>query len=93
MKSAELKALQAPLKERYRAAPEAALITLRAHGKLGDQGVTCKVETGRALVEAGRAAPASFLSAACMSQLVVASFLHLVMKLLNAAPASFLAAA
>jgi uncharacterized OsmC-like protein len=53
MKSADLKALQAPLKERYRAAPEAALITLRAHGKLGDQGVTCKVETGRALVEAG----------------------------------------
>jgi uncharacterized OsmC-like protein len=53
MKSAELKALQAPLKEHYRARPEAALITLRAHGKLGDQGVTCKVETGRALVEAG----------------------------------------
>jgi len=53
MKSAELKALQAPLKERYRAAPDAALITLRAHGRLGDQGVTCKVETGRALVEAG----------------------------------------
>jgi uncharacterized OsmC-like protein len=53
MKSVELKALQAPLKERYRAAPEAALITLRAHGTLGDDGLTCKVETGRALVEAG----------------------------------------
>src|SRR5271163_5067716 len=53
MKSTELKALQAPLKERYRAAPEAALITLRAHGTLGDEGLTCKVETGRALVEAG----------------------------------------
>src|SRR5580700_5410042 len=53
MKSAELKALQAPLKERYRAAPDAALITLRAQGRLDDSGLTCKVETGRALVEAG----------------------------------------
>ena len=53
MKSTELKALQAPLKERYRAEPAAALITLRAQGRLDDGGLTCKVETGRALVEAG----------------------------------------
>jgi uncharacterized OsmC-like protein len=53
MKAAQLRELQAPLKERYRAAPDAALITLRAHGRLGDDGLTCKVETGRALVEAG----------------------------------------
>jgi uncharacterized OsmC-like protein len=53
MKAAELRELQAPLKERYRAAPDAALITLRAQGRLGDDGLTCKVETGRALVEAG----------------------------------------
>jgi uncharacterized OsmC-like protein len=52
MKSEELRELQAPLKERYRQAPEAALITLRAQGRLG-AGVTCKLETGRALVEAG----------------------------------------
>jgi uncharacterized OsmC-like protein len=45
--------LQAPLKERYRAAPEAALVTLRAQGQLGEDSLTCKVETGRALVEAG----------------------------------------
>src|SRR5437762_12893026 len=53
MKAAELRDLQAPLKERYRATPDAAVITLRAHGRLGDDGLTCKVETGRALVEAG----------------------------------------
>jgi uncharacterized OsmC-like protein len=53
MKSSELRELQAPLKERYRAEPQAALVTLRAHGRLGDESLTCKVETGRALVEAG----------------------------------------
>ena len=53
MKSSELRELQAPLKERYRAEPEAALVTLRAQGRLGEEGLTCKVETGRALVEAG----------------------------------------
>jgi uncharacterized OsmC-like protein len=53
VKSSELRELQAPLKERYRAAPEAALVTLRAQGRLGTEGLTCKVETGRALVEAG----------------------------------------
>src|SRR2546421_7138903 len=52
MKAEDLRAIQAPLKERYRAEPEAARITLRAQGKLGE-GVTCKVQTGRALVEAG----------------------------------------
>ena len=48
----ELRALQAPLKQRYRDDPGAALITLRAEGRVGD-GVSCSVETGRALVEAG----------------------------------------
>jgi uncharacterized OsmC-like protein len=52
MNADELRALQAPLKERYREAPEAALITLRAQARLGE-GVTCKVETGKALVSAG----------------------------------------
>ncbi len=53
MKGDELRDLQAPLKSRYRETPDAALITLKATGELGDQGLTCKVETGRALVEAG----------------------------------------
>jgi uncharacterized OsmC-like protein len=53
MNSEELRTLQAPLKERYRAAPESALITLRASGELGAEGITCKVDTGRALAEAG----------------------------------------
>ena len=52
MNAAELKNLQAPLKEKYRADPESAIITLRAQGQIGE-GVSCKVETGRALVEAG----------------------------------------
>jgi uncharacterized OsmC-like protein len=52
MKPEELKGLQAPLKERYRNDPEAAKITLRAEGKIGD-GISCKVDTGRAFVEAG----------------------------------------
>ena len=52
MKTEELRAMQAPLKERYRAAPAAALITLHAQARLGE-GVTCKVETGKALAVAG----------------------------------------
>jgi uncharacterized OsmC-like protein len=49
----DLRALQAPLKELYRADPERAVVTLRADGHLDDPGVSCRVETGRALVEAG----------------------------------------
>ena len=52
MNAEEIRALQAPLKARYRSAPEAALVTLRAEGKLSD-GISCSVETGRALVQAG----------------------------------------
>jgi uncharacterized OsmC-like protein len=52
MNAQELKDLQSPLKEHYRQAPNAALITLRAKGRLGE-GVTCKIETGKALVAAG----------------------------------------
>lgn len=52
MNADELRAIQAPLKERYRESPDTALITLRAQGRIGE-GVSCKVETGRALVEAG----------------------------------------
>jgi len=48
----ELRTLQAPLKERYRDEPEAAIVTLSATGSLGE-GVACSVQTGRALVEAG----------------------------------------
>lgn len=52
MNADELRALQGPLKDRYREKPESALITLRAEGRIGD-GVTCSVETGKALVSAG----------------------------------------
>jgi uncharacterized OsmC-like protein len=52
MDAKEIKALQAPLKQKYREEPQAALVTLRARARLGE-GITCKVETGKALVEAG----------------------------------------
>ena len=52
MKSEELRSLQAPLKEAYREEPQKALITLKAKGRIGE-GITCKIETGRALAEAG----------------------------------------
>ena len=52
MQTEELRALQAPLKDRYREEPGAALITLKAKGRIGE-GVTCNVETGRALAQAG----------------------------------------
>jgi uncharacterized OsmC-like protein len=52
MKSEELKNLQAPLKNKYRELPESAIITLKAEGKIGE-GISCKVETGKAIIEAG----------------------------------------
>src|SRR5579872_313826 len=52
MNSADLKSLQEPIKEKYREDPASAIITLKAQGKIGE-GISCKVETGRALVEAG----------------------------------------
>jgi len=52
MNAENLRALQAPLKDRYREQPESARITLHAQGRLGE-GVTCSVETGQALVAAG----------------------------------------
>ncbi|MBS1918131.1 MAG: OsmC family protein [Bacteroidetes bacterium] len=52
MDSMELKNLQAPIKEKYKADPGSAIITLKAQGNIGE-GISCKVDTGRALVEAG----------------------------------------
>ena len=52
MNAEELKALQAPIKDRYRKDPAAAVITLKAQGRVGE-GIACRVDTGKALVEAG----------------------------------------
>jgi uncharacterized OsmC-like protein len=52
MNAAELKALQAPIKERYRNDPVAAVVTLRAQGRIGE-GIACRVDTGKAIIEAG----------------------------------------
>lgn len=53
MNADDLRALQAPLKSQYRDAPDSAVITLKASGELDDAHIACKVETGRAIVEAG----------------------------------------
>lgn len=53
MDAAALRAMQTPIKERYKNAPEAALITMKARGTLDDTNIACKVETGRALAVAG----------------------------------------
>src|SRR5580704_12084190 len=53
MDSAELRAVQEPLKDSYRQNPGEALITLRAHGQLDDQAIACSVDTGRQLAVAG----------------------------------------
>jgi uncharacterized OsmC-like protein len=52
MNAEQLRTMQAPIKERYKNDPSAAVITLRAHGRIGE-GIACRVETGKALVEAG----------------------------------------
>jgi uncharacterized OsmC-like protein len=53
MDATQLRAMQAPIKDRYKSDPGAALITLKAKGSLDDQNIACKVETGRALAVAG----------------------------------------
>jgi len=52
MNAEQLKALQAPIKERYKKDPAAAVVTLRAQGRMGE-GIACRVDTGKALIEAG----------------------------------------
>jgi len=53
MDSAELRAMQAPYKDKYKSEPDAAIITLKAHGSIDESKIACKVETGRALAIAG----------------------------------------
>ena len=53
MRPEDLRALQAPLKEAYRTTPERAVVTLRAAGRLDETAVSCHVDTGRAMMEAG----------------------------------------
>ncbi|MGA8748212.1 MAG: OsmC family peroxiredoxin, partial [Pseudolabrys sp.] len=53
MDAGELRAMQAPITDRYKSDPKAAFITLKAKGTLDDSNIACKVETGRALAIAG----------------------------------------
>lgn len=67
-----MKARQAPYKDTYRETPEAALITMRATGTLGSEGISCSVDTGRALVEAGlHPAAAGDASLACSGDMLL----------------------
>lgn len=59
MDAEDLKKLQAPIKDRYRSEPEAALITLKARGSIEQEGVACKLETGRALAAVAGLHPAT----------------------------------
>ncbi|MFO1431666.1 MAG: OsmC family protein [Candidatus Competibacteraceae bacterium] len=72
MDAEQLRALQTPLKARYREQPQAALVTLKASGKLGEDSLTCKLETGKALVEAGlHPATGGDGSAACSGDMLL----------------------
>ena len=53
MDAAQLRATQAPIKEKYKSDPKTAVITLKARGSIDNEGIACKVETGRALAVAG----------------------------------------
>ena len=53
MDAAQLRATQAPIKDRYKTDPKSAMITLKARGSIENEGIACKVETGRALAVAG----------------------------------------
>jgi uncharacterized OsmC-like protein len=84
MNADDIRALQAPLKERYREKPESALITLKAEGRLGE-GVTCKVETGKAMVEAGlHPATGGNGSSACSGDMLLESLIACAGVTLNA---------
>ncbi len=72
MNADELRALQAPLKARYRADAAAAVVTLRAEGSLDGEGVTCSVQTSKALIEAGlHPASGGDGSAACSGDMLL----------------------
>ena len=72
MDSAALRAVQQPLKDAYREKPQEAVVTLRAHGDLGEQAITCSVATGKALIEAGlHPASGGDGSAACSGEMLL----------------------
>jgi uncharacterized OsmC-like protein len=84
MNADELRSLQAPLKDRYRDEPDAALVTLRAQGCLGE-GVSCKIETGKAIVIAGlHAATGGSGQAACSGDMLLEALVACAGVTLNA---------
>lgn len=88
MQADTLRALQTPLKEHYRQEPQAALITLRAQGRLGEN-LTCKIETGKALVAAGlHPATGGSGSSACSGDMLLEALVACAGVTLNAVATS-----
>jgi uncharacterized OsmC-like protein len=84
MNAEDLRSIQTPLKERYREAPEAALITLSAQGRIGE-GVSCKVETGKSMVIAGlHPATGGARQAACSGDMLLEALVACAGVTLNA---------
>ncbi|MHB8472238.1 MAG: OsmC family protein [Gammaproteobacteria bacterium] len=84
MNADQLRSLQAPLKERYRHTPEAALVTLRAQDRIGE-GVSCKIETGKAVVVAGlHSATGGSGQAACSGDMLLEALVACAGVTLNA---------
>src|SRR5216117_2547137 len=84
MNADELRSLQAPLKAQYRDRPETALVTLRAEGRLG-KNITCKIETGKARVDAGlHPATGGDGSSACSADMLLEALIGCAGVTLNA---------
>ena len=88
MEIMDLKSIQAPLKERYRAQPASAIVTLKAEGKIGE-GVTCSVDTGRAMVKAGlHPATGGGLTSVCSGDMLLQALVACAGVTLNAVATS-----
>ena len=83
MNAEDLRSVQAPLKERYREAPETALITLRAQGRLGEN-ISCKIETGKALVAGLHPATGGSGQSACSGDMLLEALVACAGVTLNA---------
>jgi uncharacterized OsmC-like protein len=89
MNADELRSLQAPLKAQYRERPNSALVTLRAEGRVGEN-VTCKIETGKARVEAGlHPATGGDGSSACSADMLLEALVGCAGVTLNAVATAF----
>src|SRR4051812_49459762 len=89
MDAAGLRAMQAPIKEKYKSDPKAGMITLKAQGTLDDQNIACKVETGRALAVAGlHPATGGFRAQLCSRDMLLETLVACARGALEGGPAA-----